>query len=125
MWWRYFFSCYITYRKMLLLFSLAKCRSYLRPQTRLRCVFAHGGCNNDLAVAILACASYQQHLPWYLSVFLLKVKEKNLSGCSLFSLKLILVANCSTFWLLAFIKSKKVTATHHRQRGLPQPMPPR
>lgn len=47
---------------MPLLFSLPKHRSYLRPQTRLRSVFAHGGYHNDLAVAILVCASYQQHL---------------------------------------------------------------
>lgn len=76
---------------MPLLFSLPKHRSYLRPQTRLRSVFAHGGYHNDLAVAILVCASYQQHLP----------------GCSTFSLKLVLAANGSNFWLLAFIKNIK------------------
>jgi len=58
---------------------------------RLRCVFAHEGYNNDLAVAILVCASYQQHLPL----------------CLLFSLKLILIANISSFYLFAFIKNKK------------------
>lgn len=54
---------YNTPRKTPLLFSLPKRRSYLRLQTRLRCVFAHDGYNDDLAVAILVCASYQQHLP--------------------------------------------------------------
>ena len=80
---------------MLLLFSLPKRHSYLRPQTRLRCVFAYGGYNKNLAVAILVCASYQQHL----------------LVCLTFNLKLIF--SCKLEYLLADYIYKKLKRIFH------------